>query len=70
MARDDVIRVQIVPELVVKARGEVMAYLQKFGVYRVVPRAHQMTIGGQVIGTRWVDTNKAIRKIRVAFLDS
>ena len=35
-----------------------MSYFRKFGVYKVVPRSHQKTTGGKVIGTRWVDVNK------------
>ena len=50
------------PELVKAARAEEMTYFKKLGVYRIVPRSHQRTTGGKVIGTRWVDVNKGDAK--------
>ena len=57
-ASDDVSGKELVPELVQVARSEEMAYFKKLGVYEVVPKSQQATLGGKVIGTRWVDTNK------------
>ena len=56
-ARDGVTVTALLPVLVVQARLEEMTYFKKLGVYKVVPRAHQRQHGGQIIGTRWVDTN-------------
>ena len=58
MAKDDVTGTELVPGLVRKARDEEIAYFIKRGVYEIVPRSHQKTTGGKVIGTRWVDVNK------------
>ena len=57
-AKDDASGKELVPELVTRAREEEMSYFRKLGVYKVVPRSHQRTTGGKVIGTRWVDVNK------------
>ena len=58
IAKDDVTGTELVPKLVQSARDEEIAYFMKRGVYDVVPRGHEWTTGGKVIGTRWVDTNK------------
>ena len=58
VAKDDVTGAELVPDLVKKARAEEMSYFKKLKVYDVVPRSHQRTTGGKVIGTRWVDVNK------------
>ena len=57
-ATDDVTGNTLVPGLVQKARDEEVGYFMKRGVYEVVPKGHELTTGGKVIGTRWVDTNK------------
>ena len=57
-ARDDVSGTVLEPEWVKTARAEEIAYFKKLGVYRIVPRSHQLRTGGKVIGTRWVDVNK------------
>ena len=58
VAKDDVSGADLVPGWVVAARAEEMEYFKKLGVYRIVPRSHQLQTGGKVIGTRWVDVNK------------
>jgi hypothetical protein len=57
-AKDDVSGEELLPEWVVLARREEMAYFHKLGVYDIVPRAHQRMTGGKVVSTRWIDTNK------------
>ena len=58
VAKDDVSGKDLDPGLVKAARDEEMAYFKKLGVYRTVPRSHQKSTGGKVIGTRWIDVNK------------
>ena len=58
MAWDDVSNENLVPELVHQARAVEMEYFEKLGVYDKVPRSHQLTTGGKIIGVRWVDVNK------------
>ena len=58
VAKDDVSGKDLDPGLVKAARDEEMAYFKKLGVYRSVPRSHQKSTGGKVIGTRWIDVNK------------
>ena len=48
----------LVPELVHAARTVEMEYVAKLGVYEKVPRSHQTSTGGTIIGVRWVDVNK------------
>ena len=58
IAKDDVSGNSLVPALVRTARDEEIAYFIKRGVYKIVPRSHQRSTGGKIIGTRWVDVNK------------
>ena len=57
-AWDDVSNAELVPALVKAARAVEMEYFERLGVYERVPRSHQVTTGGKVIGVRWVDVNK------------
>ena len=43
---------------VIKARIEEMGYFRKMGVYRKVTRAEMAKMGGEIIRTKWIDTNK------------
>lgn len=58
VAKDDASGKELVPKLVQKARDEEVEYFMKRGVSDVVPRSHQLTTGGKIIGTRWVEVNK------------
>ena len=57
-AWDDVSNENLVPDLVHAARALEMEYFHKLGVYEKVPRGHQESTGGKIIGVRWVDVNK------------
>ena len=58
VANDYLSGVDLMAELVRAARAEEMTYFKKLGVYKVVPRSHQLETGGNIIRTRWVDANK------------
>ena len=58
VAYDDVSNAELNPSLVKTARALEMEYFKKLGVYEVVPREHLHSIGGTIIGVRWVDVNK------------
>ena len=60
-AWDDVNNENNVPELVHAARALEMEYFHKLGVYEKVTRDHQVSIGGKIIGVRWLDVNKGDR---------
>ena len=47
------------PELVVKAQATELEYFKNRGVYGIVPRSQIDEYGGELIDTRWIDTNKA-----------
>ena len=57
-AWDDVTQAELNPEMVKAARQTEMDYFEKLKVYDRVPREHQLTTGGNIIGVRWVDVNK------------
>ena len=56
-ATDDASGKELVPTLLQSAREEEIAYFMKRGSKQVVPRSHQKTLCGKVIGARWVDVN-------------
>ena len=57
-AWDDVNGVFLDPEKVVSARAEEMKFFEKLGVYRRVPRALVKEMNGNIVSTKWLDTNK------------
>ena len=60
MAWDDVnVGNMLIPDKVVEARGTEMQYFQRMKVYDIVPREMILQVGGKLIDTRWIDTNKA-----------
>ena len=58
MAWDDVSGQELDPSEVSKARAKEMEYINKKGVWRLVPRAVAKLNGWKVIPTRWIDINK------------
>ena len=58
-AWDDVSNENLVPELVHQARAVEMEYFEKLGVYDRVPKSHQLTTGGKIIGIRWLTSTRA-----------
>ena len=58
VAWDDVSSVELIVDKVKEARALEMKFFKDMAVYTRVPRAHQRTTGGKVIGTRWIYVNK------------
>ena len=59
VAKDDVTGTELVPELVRTARDEEIAYFIKRGVYKVVPRSHQLETGGKAKYQNKTEEDKA-----------
>ena len=57
-AQEDVSGQESIPELVRAARGYKMSYVKKLGVHEVMPKWQQVLMGGEILGTRWVDVSK------------
>ena len=57
-AWDDVSGTALDPRRVVEARALEMDFFKRLGVYEKVPRSMARRLGKNVIGARWIDTNK------------
>ena len=58
-ASDDVSGACIDPKLVHEGRAVEMDFFKPMGVYDYVPRSEQKSTRGKIIGTKWIDVNKA-----------
>ena len=51
------------------ARKLEMEYFKQRGVYTEVPRGEAKQMGVRVITTKWVDTTRAVKAIRIIGVD-
>ena len=61
-AVDDVSGESLRPDLVKEARMLEMKYFHDMRVYDHVPRSSIAATGGKLIGMRWIDINKGVRR--------